>query len=366
MRFTFKISGLAFMTAMLLLASLHWQVGIARADSPLTSTDFHEAYANVAKVSEARKNGLTKNVAAFLASEKTALAEKAAAVHAIYAGAGAWEERDLASQYVKLAYGKALSSLGTKTLRPDEVFVVGYLKAMDHYLAPDTAWLAAAQDAMPDSLTAALIYALAQSQGQPDSSLYGWCAIERVLNDSSLKKDMRQDAIYRIKNYMMLYQNGECKDELALLLEQSVALTIEGPAVLIHGKSGTVDPEDAAVKPYVQDGVTRVPLRFVASAFGAKVDYDAKKREVAVAYAGERLIFGEGGDGGGLLRVLNGRTFVPLRTIAEALGKQVYYDQGLIILSSGIRLNPQDGHDRALAEQVRKLLGDLAAKAVQH
>ncbi|TYP71828.1 copper amine oxidase N-terminal domain-containing protein [Paenibacillus methanolicus] len=359
MRFTFKIGSLAFMTAMLLLAALHWQVGIARADSPLTSTAFHEAYANVAKVNEARKSGLTKSVAAFLASEKTALAEKAAAIHAIYAGAGAWEERDLASQYAKLAYGKALSSLAAKTLRPDEVFVVGYLKAMDRYLAPDTAWLAAAKDAMPGSMTAALVYALAQSQAQPDSALYGWCAIERVLNDASLKKDMRQDAIDRIKNYMMLYKNGECKDELALLLEQSVALTIEGPAVLIYGKPGTVDSEDAAAKPHVQDGVTLVPLRFVAGAFGAKVDYDAKKREVAVAYAGERLIFVEGEGGERPLRVLNGRTFVPLRTIAEALGKQVYYDQGLIILSNGISLNPQDGHDRALAEQVRKRLAEL-------
>lgn len=360
MRFRIRISILTFMSALLLLASLQWHVGTARADSPLTSTAFHEAYANVAKVAEARRGGLTKDVAAFLASEATALAEKAAAIHAIYSGAGAWEERDLAEQYAKLTYGKALSSLSMKTLRPDEIFVLGYLQAMDHYSAPDTAWLAAAKDALPDSLTAALVYALAQSQAEPDSALYGWCAIERALNDKTLKIDMRQDAIDRIKSYMLLYKNGECKDELTLLLEQSVALTVAGPAVLLYGKPGSVDPEDAAVAPYVQDGVTLVPLRFVAGAFGAKVDYDAKKQEVAVAFAGKRLLFG-GGDGGEeTLRALNGRTFVPLRTIAEAFGKQVYYDQGLIILSDRVRLNAQSGHDLALAEQVRRRLSDAA------
>ncbi|MFB9324803.1 stalk domain-containing protein [Paenibacillus aurantiacus] len=358
MPFRFRIGILTAMMALIVLASLQWQVGTVHADSPLTSTVFHEAYANVTKVAEAKRGGLTKDVAAFLASEKIVLAEKAAAIHAIYSGAGAWEERDLAEQYAKLAYGKALSSLAVKTLRPDEVFVLGYLKAMDHYSAPDTAWLAAARDAMQDSLTASLIYALAQSQTNPDSALYGWCAIERVLNDKSLKKDMRQEAIDRIKNYMILYKNGECKDELAILLEQSVILSVEGPAVLLYGKPGTVDPEDAAVMPYVRDGVTLVPLRFAASAFVAKVDYDANKREVAVSHAGKRLVFGEGEGGGGSLRVLNGRTFVPMRTIAEALGNQVYYDRGLIILSADIRLNPQNGHDLALTEQVRKRLRD--------
>ncbi|MDK7722656.1 stalk domain-containing protein [Peptoniphilus lacrimalis] len=86
--------------------------------------------------------------------------------------------------------------------------------------------------------------------------------------------------------------------------------------------------------PYINSGRTMVPLRFISEALGQKVDWDAKQKKVTI---GENLailtinsdeIVGKDKtikiESPAVIK--EGRTFVPLRAVAEILGAKVSWD----------------------------------------
>jgi len=86
--------------------------------------------------------------------------------------------------------------------------------------------------------------------------------------------------------------------------------------------------------PYINNGRTMVPLRFISEALGQKVDWDAKQKKVTI---GENLAILTinsdeivGKDKTIKIEspavVKEGRTFVPLRAVAEILGAKVSWD----------------------------------------
>lgn len=86
--------------------------------------------------------------------------------------------------------------------------------------------------------------------------------------------------------------------------------------------------------PYINNGRTMVPLRFISEALGQKVDWDAKLKKVTI---GENLAILTinsdeivGKDKTIKIEspavVKEGRTFVPLRAVAEILGAKVSWD----------------------------------------
>ena len=122
---------------------------------------------------------------------------------------------------------------------------------------------------------------------------------------------------------------------------------------LINGAKTRIDNDNAAVKPYINgDNRTMVPIRFIAEAFGAEVDYNNETREIEISTA-ERIVtltVGEKQYGTKstvdnqfsytLLEmdtapeIVNDRTFVPVRAVAEALNKNVEYYDGLVYIST--------------------------------
>ncbi|SDX98263.1 copper amine oxidase N-terminal domain-containing protein [Paenibacillus sp. CF384] len=93
--------------------------------------------------------------------------------------------------------------------------------------------------------------------------------------------------------------------------------------------------EASSDKPFVEQGRTMVPLRTVAQAFGAKVDWSAPNKEVTVTLNNLKVDLRVGSKNiqvNGVERELDvaaeafsGRTYLPLRAIGEALGKSVSY-----------------------------------------
>lgn len=89
--------------------------------------------------------------------------------------------------------------------------------------------------------------------------------------------------------------------------------------------------------PYLYQGRTMVPLRFVSEAFGGRVSWNGSTQSVKLTFGDEEILL----DLGQKKAVVNGkqltldvppqlhegRTFVPLRFIAEALGAKVNYQQ---------------------------------------
>lgn len=111
-----------------------------------------------------------------------------------------------------------------------------------------------------------------------------------------------------------------------------------GRWVNISLNSDTVTNPYGDVRPYIVKSSKRtlVPLRYVSEAFGAKVDWNAEKRQASVDWRGRTIVVPVGKD----TAVVNGkevlldqpavlwnsRTMVPLRFLLEAVGATVEWD----------------------------------------
>jgi len=97
-----------------------------------------------------------------------------------------------------------------------------------------------------------------------------------------------------------------------------------------------VDTYELDVAPYIKEGYTMVPLRFVAEAFGAKVGWDDATKTVTIDFAGhnmkvvigssEAVVDGEAVTMPLPAEIVNSRTMVPVRFISEAFGFTVKWD----------------------------------------
>ncbi|MNB82477.1 hypothetical protein D3C75_292870 [compost metagenome] len=327
------------------------------ADSPVTSTAIYKAYLDVDIVAAAEKSGLNRTVADYLASSGNPLDVKAAAINALYSDL-AWSDREHAEEYSQLVYGKSTAALDKSALSAQQLFVIGYLKVLDHYLDPDITWITAAQKALPDSQTVALIHALAASQQNMDCS---WVITEQVLDDTELTKDLRQGAVNIITEYMVLYKGSPCQssgeqpgvDRLADdILQDAVVLSIGQSAVLVKGNAAAIDSANSSVVPYIRNNTTMVPLKFISDKFGARIEVNTNKLEATVVYLNQKTVVPK-------VEIRNGRTFVPLRAVMDIFKKQTYYNKGLIIITANIALDAQNPLNQQAAELIRKELLSL-------
>ena len=106
--------------------------------------------------------------------------------------------------------------------------------------------------------------------------------------------------------------------------------------------------------PYIENGRTMVPLRFVSEAFGAQVDWNAETQTATITNGSNVVAFtlgnknytanGEVRESETEAKLVNGRTMIPLRATAEALGKKVmwYGDARLIFIADNFGFAESD------------------------
>jgi DNA-binding beta-propeller fold protein YncE len=118
-----------------------------------------------------------------------------------------------------------------------------------------------------------------------------------------------------------------------------IELQINNPKARINGKEQWIDSSNPAVVPLIlPPGRTFVPIRFISEAFGAEVQWDGATRTVRIyleakdvritlqidnktARINQNIVSLDAPP-----QILNGRTMVPLRFIAEAFSAQVLWD----------------------------------------
>ncbi|MDD4663705.1 MAG: stalk domain-containing protein [Caldisericia bacterium] len=129
--------------------------------------------------------------------------------------------------------------------------------------------------------------------------------------------------------------NNYNKEELFMILQQEtvIILIIGDKKAMINGFEVPLD-----VPPSIIKGRTFVPIRFISEAFGAEVEWDAETRTVriflektntrvtlqinnTIARINERIVTLDAPP-----TIIQGRTLVPIRFIAEAFGAQVDWD----------------------------------------
>ncbi len=100
------------------------------------------------------------------------------------------------------------------------------------------------------------------------------------------------------------------------------------------------DDTNKNIKAYVKDGTAFVPLRAIFETFGAQVTWNINENSAEIYLDGKSVSFTIGenvmkADENEVLlpapaEVNQGRVFVPLRAVAEALDKKVYYENNFI------------------------------------
>ncbi|MGB9878927.1 MAG: stalk domain-containing protein, partial [Candidatus Pelagibacter ubique] len=131
----------------------------------------------------------------------------------------------------------------------------------------------------------------------------------------------------------------EVKKKITLSKESGkviIELFVGKKIATINGVSKEID-----APPFIKDGRTLVPIRFIAEAFGAEVQWDGTTKTVKI-YLNSKNIkiilqidnkIAYVNDNKFILDVppliTNGRTFVPIRFIAESFGAEVRWDGNL-------------------------------------
>ncbi|MFS0726387.1 copper amine oxidase N-terminal domain-containing protein [Paenibacillus sp. 1P07SE] len=307
----------------------------AHADSPITTTEFYKAYLDEAIVQKAHEaKDVTEELALYLADEQNPLAVRASVINAI-----GWEneQAERAESFAQHVYDQTLAELAMSELRGDERFVIGYLLAMDDYVATSEAeiWLADARQLLPDSFTVALIHALVQAQQEVLSSdwQHVWRTVADVAFDTDLQMDMRPEAAEIIIDYMVTYSEKRVINPFAE--ESRLALYIGASEFTLNGETFDIDP-GYNTAPALIDGGAYLPVRFLTEAVGGTIGWEPTTQTVTVntAHVTMEMSIGDttavvGGEEQQLLGapyIANGRTMLPFRFIGEALGFDVSWD----------------------------------------
>ena len=111
-----------------------------------------------------------------------------------------------------------------------------------------------------------------------------------------------------------------------------IELQIDNDIANINGQQKQID-----AKPYISQGRTFVPLRVVAEGFGAQVEWVQQTKGINITM-GDKVISMQIGSNRAIINnqivtmdaapeIKNGRTFVPIRFVSEALGAEVQWNQ---------------------------------------
>jgi sugar lactone lactonase YvrE len=118
----------------------------------------------------------------------------------------------------------------------------------------------------------------------------------------------------------------------------TILLQIDNPKATINGKEQWIDQNNHKITPVILTGRTFVPIRFISEAFGAEVEWDGPTRTIRIYLPGKEIRITlqinntTGRVNNGIIKldappqIVSGRTIVPLRFIAEAFGAQVNWD----------------------------------------
>jgi hypothetical protein len=193
----------------IVLVNLFWVLfpSLGRADSPLTSTDFAEAYLDVPIVGKARATGrVDAEIASFLSSEAP-IDVKAAVVNALGWDIKGKNNGAIYRTFLARSYNTTPQNLDLNFLTVDELMSLGYMTALDDYfnVIPALAILQRARRIERRSYTIAMIESLTRAQAARNFC-QTWQAIQPLEFPTQLNIDMRRTARAIIWEYMKSYE----------------------------------------------------------------------------------------------------------------------------------------------------------------
>ena len=129
------------------------------------------------------------------------------------------------------------------------------------------------------------------------------------------------------------------------------------------------DKDNKEVKPYIKDDRTMIPLRYIAEELKCKVEYVAETQEIIIENGRTKLVFQIGSTtytNDGLKKtmdvapeIVQDRTFVPLRAVAEALNCDVQWLAGqrmVIVSPANYPWNAENDVEKQLMSEIMLML----------
>jgi hypothetical protein len=178
------------------------------ADSPLTSTAFSKAYkdSKIVQLASQAEGKLNKELMDYLIDKKNPIELKVALINELSWDFNGKNNSELFSEYLKKNKVKNINKASA-----DILICYAYLKAFDNYFEVDEA-ITYAQKAKAKnkkkSYTINIICALIEAQKAMDSN---WCKVYTLTNDvridETLTKDMKEEAVNIIFEYMDIYKD---------------------------------------------------------------------------------------------------------------------------------------------------------------
>ena len=121
------------------------------------------------------------------------------------------------------------------------------------------------------------------------------------------------------------------------------ALYVGSNKAFINDVEQQIDTENQNVKVFVENDRSYVPVRFISENYDGQVEWVQETQTVNIGFADRKISLTLGMPEiiiNGEKKVLDvapiireGRTFLPLRACTEAIGKEVFYSKGLILIS---------------------------------
>ena len=124
---------------------------------------------------------------------------------------------------------------------------------------------------------------------------------------------------------------------------QYTALYVGSNKAFVNDVEKQIDTENANVKVFVENDRSYVPVRFISENYGGDVEWLQETQTVNITFNDRTISLTLGKPeitiNGEVTKldvapiVRNDRTFLPLRACTEAIGKEVFYSDGLILIS---------------------------------
>lgn len=108
-------------------------------------------------------------------------------------------------------------------------------------------------------------------------------------------------------------------------LENAVLATVGSPYLKVRGNRVLLNEKDSTVTPITKDNQTLVPINFFKIGFNAAIVEDADGK-VTIGLGQKQVVPAH-------TEKINGTIYVPLRPVAEALGKKITWLKGLIAVA---------------------------------
>ncbi|MCL1863882.1 MAG: glycoside hydrolase family 11 protein [Defluviitaleaceae bacterium] len=173
------------------------------------------------------------------------------------------------------------------------------------------------------------------------TSLVSYIEIAVVLDDVDVANTHRIIALdadgtimggsYNPETGEFVFETAVTGEFTIVYVESLVRVVVTMGSPIIYDLAGNSPTVTMDVLPIIQEGRTLLPVRFVAEALGGSADWDAVSQEVSITIGDTSLSFVLGQIVPGMdvpPQSIDGRTMVPARFIANAFGAFVGWDSG--------------------------------------